>query len=803
MTLRRAPFVLGVLLAAACSDPAPTTGALIVTVDGMPSGAEPSVVVSGPNGFGKSVHATTTLEQLEPGTYTVRALPSSHANATYAAAVSVTTHNVVPGKTENAGVQYALASGAIDLSVAGLPAGISSNIRLVGPNGFDRSVLQGGLIGELPPGGYTIQADTITTADGDRFGTATFIQTVSVPVSLTAVPVSVGYGLVSGTLEVIVSGLTFAQSPPVTITGPSGFRRTTSTSSTYRGLLPGTYTIAATKVYSTCPNVYVPAQTQQTAEISIGSVLSRSVAYSLTQESQGTLNLTIDGAYLIQVSQNYAGTVPMIAGRPGLFRVFGKANQCNSVKPKVRLTLGGTTVDLVLADSIAPTTVFEGALERSWNYHVPGSLIQPGLTFAAEIDPANEIAEADEADNRFPATGTKSIEVKSLPVTGLRVVPVTFSANNTTGNVTSGNVEEFMGYARKLHPVSGYAVDVRQPYTTSKPVLQANNQNGSWGEVLSEIRALRTFDTDTRYYYGVVKAPYTSGIAGIGYIGQPAAIGWDHLPSGSTVLAHELGHNFGRLHTPCGNPGGIDSEYPGTGDYAGGYIGVWGFDAADSSLKNPTMFTDVMGYCRDIWISDYTYVNMMNWIAAHPLTAPSVSTAEQPSLLVWGRIVNGQPVLEPAFEISARPRMPSSGPHRLAALDERGAEIFSIPFAADRVADLPGEEESFAFVVPKSMLGGRALGALRLAARGRTTTNQQMAAVGDEPALSLTRTGNRAVRLRWDATRFPVVMVRDPNTGDVLSFARGGDATIVSGHAELEVNYSNRVGSARRIVPVR
>jgi hypothetical protein len=210
-----------------------------------------------------------------------------------------------------------------------------------------------------------------------------------------------------------------------------------------------------------------------------------------------------------------------------------------------------------------------------------------------------------------------------------------------------------------------------------------------------------------------------------------------------------------------------------------------------------------MGYCRDIWISDYTYVNMLNWITAHPMTAPAVSSAEQPSLLVWGRIVNGQPVLEPAFEISARPQMPASGPHRLAALDERGTEILSIPFGADRVADLPGDEESFAFVVPKSMLGGRALGALRVAARGRTTTNLPMAAVGDEPALSLTRAGSRAVRLRWDASRFPVVLVRDPKTGEVLSFARGGDATIVSGHAELELNYSNRVRSARRLVRVR
>ena len=53
------------------------------------------------------------------------------------------------------------------------------------------------------------------------------------------------------------------------------------------------------------------------------------------------------------------------------------------------------------------------------------------------------------------------------------------------------------------------------------------------------------------------------------------------------------------------------------------------------------------------------------------------------------------------------------------------------------------------------------------------------------------------VALRWDATAHPMVMVRDPDTGEVVSFARGGAANIVTKKATLDVVLSDRVGSSR------
>jgi len=814
-----------VFAAGACSDPAPATGSLIVTIGGLPAGVDGSVTVTGPNGYSTVVRATTTLEPLEPGAYLVRIQPVNHDNAIYAQVVTEVPVTVTAGRIGSASVTYALASGLMDLTVTGLPPSSAAYIRLFGPLGFSRTINAGGVIGELPPGTYTLRADTITSLDGDRYAAALYTQPVVVEVSLTPVPVTVAYGIASGSLAVSLEGLPTGNAlPAVTVTGPGGFQRVIGQSTTYRGLAPGTYTLSAAKVFA-CPDAFVPSQLSQTAEVTVAGVAARTSSYSATRDSASGLNLRIDAAHLVQVTQNYRGTVAMIAGRPALLRVFGVANQCNSAAPKVRVTLNGTVLDLAAGSSSVTPLADEGVLLSTWNYAVPAALVQPGLTLVAEIDPDNAVAEADETDNRYPATGAKEIDVRAVPMVRVMMVPVTFSANNSTGDVSAANVEQYLDLSRRIHPVLGYDVAVREPFTTSQPLLQTENQNGAWSRVLQEIAALRIADADESrttftgggaatgdrraepqpgaYYFGVVKTTYSSGVAGVGFIGQPASIGWDRLPSGSVVVAHELGHNFGRLHTPCGNPGGVDQSYPTTGRYAGGFIGAFGYDAQASKLIDPAQYTDVMGYCSNPWISDYTYMGMLRWVQQNPLTQPVVSGVAQPSVFLWGRIVNGRPELEPAFEIHAPPTLPKGGPHRLSALDANGREILGVSFSGERIADLPGDDETFSIVVPRRMLEGRRLAALRLSARGRTVTATQSVDVAEDPNVRLSRAGSRAIRVQWNAAKFPVVLVRDPVNGRVLSFARGGDATVVSARDELELNYSNRVGSARRLERVK
>ena len=133
-------------------------------------------------------------------------------------------------------------------------------------------------------------------------------------------------------------------------------------------------------------------------------------------------------------------------------------------------------------------------------------------------------------------------------------------------------------------------------------------------------------------------------------------------------------------------------------------------------------------------------------------------------------------------------------------------DVFGFSFDATPVADDPRGGRTFAFAVPLSQSSAAQLGSLRLAGPGGAAEalSRPVAAFG-APAASdsvVARRVGRGVALHWNATAHPMVMVRDARSGEILSFARGGDATVAAGSSELEVVVSDRVRSRRVEVKV-
>jgi hypothetical protein len=558
--------------------------------------------------------------------------------------------------------------------------------------------------------------------------------------------------------------------------------------------------VAAANV-SSGGTVYAPTPLTQNANVAVAVTASASVGYAAVPAT--TLNLRVDGVYLTQAAQRYDGSTPLVAGRDAYLRVFALANEANSVAPAVRVRLYSgaalvQTYTLSAAAAGVPLAANEGSLTASWNVLVPASLVQANLRVVADVDPANTVAEANETDNAFPASGTPAaVDVRTLPAFAVRFIPVLQQVNGLQGNVSATNAEQFLADLRKMLPVGGYDADVRAPYTTTALALQSDNGNDAWGTILSEILALKSADASSRYYYGVAKTSYSSGVAGIGYVGGSArsALGWDRLPSAAGVMAHELGHNMGRQHAPCGGVGGPDPSYP----YTGGQIGTWGLDVTTLSLKSPTGYRDLMGYCSPSWVSDYNWSAMIAY-----RQSGGNNTAGQPDgrtggrgLLVWGRITENGPVLEPAFVVDAPASTPVPGRHRLDAIGLDGSVLLSVSFDAVALADLPsGQEAAFAFVLPLGRGLEPALHSLRLTAHGRTVT-QRAGAADAPPVTSLSRDPDGRVLLRWDASRYPMVLVRDAATGQVLSFARGGEVRLPAAGGRLQLTYSDGVRSRR------
>ena len=614
----------------------------------------------------------------------------------------------------------------------------------------------------------------------------------------------------TGALKVTVTGLPGGTNADVTVTGPGGFNRAVTATTTLPDLVPGSYTVTAAEVTSG-NTPYAPTPRSRVVPVAAAATAGAAVAYAATPPS---LNLRIDGWFLTQSVQSAEGDVPLVENRDGFLRVFVLADGPNTATPKVRVRmyLNGSlerTFDIPAPGPSTPQSRNEDDLASSWNVKVPHALFAPGLTVLADVDPANSIGETNEADNSYPVSGAAAAEpVRAVPALGIRLVPVRQQTSGLTGDVSSTNKASFLDLSRRMLPIAASDGDLHQVYTTTtaNPLLP-DDANLAWLTILGELNALRIAEGSSRSYYGVVRLDYASGIAGLGYIGLPTAMGYDRSGDRSRVMAHEMGHTFGRLHAPCGQPGQIDPDYP----HFGGLTGTYGYDLQADVLKSPFL-ADIMGYCADPWISDYTYEGVLAFRTAEQnAVAAAAASAPQRCLLVWGRIVDGRAVLEPAFEIVTRPSLPKrSGPYSVDVTGADGSRLFSLSFDAAAVEDGRRGARQFAFAVPLGGVPGEQIGSLRLsgpganvaAARAQGAPGPQAAARAAAPAIEV-RAVAGGVSLRWDATAQPMVMVRDPETGEVLSFARGGQASIATSRRTLDLVLSDRVGSRQVRVTAR
>ena len=682
-------------------------------------------------------------------------------------------------------------TGSLALAVSGLPSGVEGDVSVSGPSGFSREVGASETLSGLAPGSYTV------AAAGVSVGAAVYAPSPSSQ----AVVVSGGdpasaevvYAVADGALAVTIAGLPSGTDAAVTVTGPGGFTRQVTATETLSGLAPGQYTLTALPV-TDGSDQYSPAPSSQTATVGASGTASATVTYS-TGGTAG-FNLRVDGLYLVQSVQTYSRGVALVRGRDALLRIFVTANQVNTATPDVRVsfyTNGSlTSTQTVPAPALTtPLGADEASLNSSWNIIVNQTLIQPNLSIVVEVDPDNLVVEGNEADNLFPASGTPlALDVRTTDPFSVRFIPVITKVDSRQGNVTAGNRAEYLEAAMRMHPLASYDADLRAPYTTSTNLpLQDDNGNNAWNIIVGEILTRRSAEGSSRYYYGVVNPTYNSGVAGVGYIGAGAAIGWDKASSRSSVAAHEWGHNWGRQHAPCGGAGNPDGSYP----YSGGEIGVFGYDLVNETLK-PTNAHDLMGYCGNEWISDYTYKGVMTFRGSESSVVSGMSEAIQPGLLVWGRIENGRAVIEPSFRITARPSLPNRpGPYRLEGRAADGGRVFGLDFAPLELADDPKGSKHFSFVVPLRPESAARVASMHLSGSGVQASVAQ--ASSEAPTVQMTRSVAGRISLRWDASKAPMIMVRDPVTGDVLSFARGGSAEITTSRDELSLTISDRVRS--------
>lgn len=453
-------------------------------------------------------------------------------------------------------------------------------------------------------------------------------------------------------------------------------------------------------------------------------------------------------AYLTQAVQSIRFPVPLVAGQDALLRVFLTADGAGDARiPPMRATFFQDGREIHVADvpgqnTPIPSEIDEGNLEATGNVLIPASVTIPGLEFVVEVDPDGTLDPSLNIQKRIPETGRLPAGVQAVPTFELVVVPFLRVDEPDSSIIDIANElspdHELFGLTRTLLPVNDMEVSIHEPVWTSSTYASG---------MLEELRLLKLAESGTEYYMGITLPAVGGGVAFGGWrVAVSDLEDW--------IVAHELGHTMSLLHAPCGGPLGVDPLYP----HDDGATGSWGYDFQSAALVPPDT-PELMGYCGSNWISDYHFSKAFGDRVTNEGNA---SAAPRQSLLLWGGAnAAGEPYLEPSFVLDAPRALPErDGAYRIAGLNERGDELFSLSFDMDEAADGDGSS-SFAFVLPARPEWAGALASIRL--------------TGPGGGVELGRDGpSMAALLRDPATGRVRGILRDwPGTGSV-----GADGTV-------------------------
>ncbi|MBK7863113.1 MAG: hypothetical protein IPJ65_31785 [Archangiaceae bacterium] len=483
----------------------------------------------------------------------------------------------------------------------------------------------------------------------------------------------------------------------------------------------------------------------------------------------------------VEFGQTVVSQAPrLVAGKDALLRVYVLSERpgIGGVTVKVTALSNGATVGeaMLTGPATAPTAESANDLTQQWRTTLPGAWLAAGVQLSVQVDPANRLGESNETNNTLSLTPTVGLG-SVLPVTHVPIVQ-----SGRTG--TPRQIEPAM---KQIWPLKGVDQKTRAAYTFSGTI--AANGAG-WDDLLEQLATIRQSDGSRRNYLGWLSVGFGSGVAGLGYVGIGAALTRDDEVSTSV---HELGHNLGREHAPCGGAAGADRNYP----VANARLDVQGFDPVSGRLVAAAQAFDVMSYCDPAWVSQYNYKAVQAWLESHPVTATTAVTAAR--VVVAGRLSRGQVTLQPLTVIEA----PADGELEAGeyTLTLHGEQPVSVPFAMSRVAD-GLDDAHFSLLLP--VVPG--LYAATVSQHGKVLATR--VAGPQQPAQQASvRAVPGGVELRWNAAAFAYASVAHLGDGGrttLTLWAEGGRAFVstegLEGGGAFEVSLSDGVQSQRLLL---
>jgi hypothetical protein len=359
----------------------------------------------------------------------------------------------------------------------------------------------------------------------------------------------------------------------------------------------------------------------------------------------------------------------LVAGRDALIRVFVKPDagfDGRKVRGELRITVDGQDKPTVFKDekSLSKAST-DASLDTTFNFTIPGDKLPEGASYnVVLIDETAQKVKSTDSPAQYPADLTpEALGLQNTGTLKIVIVPVQYNGDGSgrQPDLSQEQLDKYQEIMHLLYPAAKIEITTHAPYPWSSRI----SPNGSgWNSLLQSVMNLRQRDgvDDDVYYYGAFSPTATFGsfcqggcVTGLSTVSRQLGDSYARASIGvgfpgyetAFTMAHEVGHAHGREHAPCGGAGGPDPYFP----YSNGAIGTWGYDIDQKELIAPTKGTDIMGYCDNQWVSDYTYKALFDRMfglakgaaqsrrGAAPSTSYRVVDVAEDGTLTWGQPV--------------------------------------------------------------------------------------------------------------------------------------------------------------------